>query len=266
VMVIVVIIAAIRLARNDSHGDAATRLISFFAVCLVMHILAWLASPYLFIPNRYFMFSLPFIMTLLFPWSIYIVTRRTCKLQSFPGVRDAVFLLFIGLYLVAFGGRGNVDLSGFSVKTSSQPLFAAIATLPKNAIVAGWPVGEIQKVEYVTRRNVFITLDIHQLFYLDFVKTMRARMDALFDAYLSTDAKPLYRLRREFGVTHLLVETRNFADPNKAPEYFSPWQARILPRLAEINGREYLMDESLHRQTAIFNRHGLVLIDLSKLP
>ena len=39
-------------------------------------------------------------------------------------------------------------------------------------------------------------------------------MDALFDAYLSTDAAPLYRLRQEFGVTHLLVETRDFTDPS----------------------------------------------------
>ena len=91
-------------------------------------------------------------------------------------------------------------------------------------------------------------------------------MDALFDAYLSTDAAPLYRLRQEFGVTHLLVETRDFTDHKHAPEYFAPWRSRIQPRLREIKGKEYLMNGSLQKQAAIFNQNGLMLLDLAKLP
>jgi hypothetical protein len=63
-----------------------------------------------------------------------------------------------------------------------------------------------------------------------------------------------------------LLETRHFTEPNHAPEYFAPWQARIGPRLAEIKGREYLMNQALLRRAAIFNRNGFILFDLSKLP
>ncbi|MGH7794638.1 MAG: hypothetical protein ACREQ2_07045, partial [Candidatus Binatia bacterium] len=75
-----------------------------------------------------------------------------------------------------------------------------------------------------------------------------------------------YRLKNKFGVTHLIVETRDFTDPNHPPEYYAPWRARIQPRLAEIKEKELLMNGSLHKKAAIFNQNGLILLDLSKLP
>ena len=146
-----------------------------------------------------------------------------------------------------------------------RPLFDAIAALPKNSLIAGWPVGPLGKLEYVTRRNVFLSGDLHQVLYLNFMQAMRERMDAMFDAYLSVDEAPLRRLREDFGVTHLIVETRHFTDPNHAPEYFAPWQVRINPRLAEIKGKEYLLKDTVRRKAAIFDRDGLVLLDLAKL-
>jgi hypothetical protein len=61
---------------------------------------------------------------------------------------------------------------------------------------------EIRNVEYVTRRNVFLPRR-RTMCCITYMKAMRVRMDALFEAYLSTDAAPLYRLKQEFGVTHL---------------------------------------------------------------
>jgi hypothetical protein len=152
------------------------------------------------------------------------------------------------------------------VEKSAQPLFDAIAALPKDVLITGWPVGQLRKVEYVTRRNVFFTGDVHQVLHVNFIEIMRKRMDALFEAYFSTEAAPLSRLRQEFGVTHLIVDARDFTDREHTPEYFSPWRARIKPRLAEIKGQEFLMNESLHEKAAIFNQNGFILIDLAKLP
>jgi hypothetical protein len=253
------------LLAQDESGLAG-RLMSFFGTCVALHVVAWIASPYLFIPNRYFMFSLPFVVTLLFPWSLQTVIRSSTNLKLPAAFHSSLFLGIISLYLVAFGGRGNVDFSGFSVEPRSQPLFAKVASLPKEAMIAAWPIGEGQKLEYVARRNVFLTLDIHHLFYIEFLQTMRRRMDAIFDAYFSTEATPLYRLRDQFGVTHLIVETRDFTDAKHPPEYFAPWRSRIGPRLAAIKGKEYLLNEALQKRAAIFNQNGFVLLDLKKLP
>ena len=266
ITVLFVIVRGMKAGLREDHGGAGIRLIGFFIVCGILHVVAWLASPYLYIPTRYFMFSLPFVVTLLFPWSLYTLLARVPQLTSRHRLRDMMFLGIVCLFLLAFGGRGNVEFTAATVKTSSQPLFEAIAALPKDVVLAGWPVGELRKVEYATRRNAFLTGDLHQVLHLTFLKVMRERMDALFDAYLSTDAAPLYRLRQEFGVTHLLVETRDFTDLKHAPEYFAPWRSRIQPRLREIKGKEYLMNGSLQKQAAIFNQNGLMLLDLAKLP
>jgi len=159
-----------------------------------------------------------------------------------------------------------VDFSNAVVEKPVRPLFDAIAALPKNSLIAGWPVGPLRKLEYVTRRNVFLTGDLHQVLHLNFMQAMRERMDAMFNAYLSVDEAPLRRLRQDFGVTHLIVETRDFTDPTHAPEYFAPWRSRIHSRLAEIKGEEYLLKDTVHRKAAIFDRDGLILLDLAKLP
>ena len=266
IIVLVVVLGGIRRVVKEDHGGGGSRLISFFVVCGILHVMAWLATPYLYIPSRYFQFSLPFLITLIFPWSLYTLLDRVPQLRSSPKLRDVAFLGIIAVYLMAFGGRGNVEFSASTVGKPSKQLLDAIAALPKDVVIAGWPVGELQKVEYVTRRNAFLTQDVHQVMHLTFVKGMRERMNAMFEAYMSVDAAPLTRLRKEFGVTHLLVDTRDFTDPTHAPEYFAPWRERIAPRLAEIKGKEYLMNQALQKKAAVFNQDGLVLLDLAKLP
>jgi hypothetical protein len=264
-ILLVILRAVTRQLKSDSDG-IGIRLISFFLLCAILHVLAWLAAPYMYIPARYFMFSLPFVVTLIFPWSLYTLLAQVGKLKASRPVRDVVFLAIIGAYLLALGGRGNAVFADAIVEKSAQPLFDAVATLPKTVVIAGWPVGPLRKLEYATRRNAFLTGDQHQVLHLAFLNTMRTRMDALFDAYFSTDAAPLDRLRRQFGVTHLIVDTRDFTDPTHRPEYFAPWRSRIEPRLREIEGKEYLMNDRLHKQAAVFNQNGLILLDLAKIP
>ena len=218
-------------------------------------------------PTRFFMYSLPFLITLIFPWSLYILLGRVPRLHSSAKLKALTFLGILSVFLMAFGGRGNVEFAASLEQQLSQPLADAITALPKDILIAGWPAAEIRNVEYVTRRNVFLTAATHQVLHLTYMKAMRVRMDALFvKAYLSTDAAPLYRLKQEFGVTHLLVETRDFTDPKRPPEYFAPWRARIGPRLAEIKGKEYLMNRSLQEKAAVYNQNGFILLDLAKLP
>lgn len=264
-MILLAIVRGMKAVIEKDQSGAGIRLIAFFVVCAVLHAVAWLAAPYLYIPTRYLMFSLPFLITLIFPWSLYVLLQRAPQLRSSSKLRKVIFLGIISIYLMAFGGRGNVDFAR-SVEKPVRSLFDAIAALPTDVVIAGWPVGELRNVEYLTRRNAFLTGDVHQVLHVKFMETMRRRMDAIFDAYFSTDAAPLYRLRREFGVTHLIVEARDFTDPAHAPEYFSPWRARIGPRLAEIKGKEYLMNESLQKKAAVFNQNGFILLDLAKLP
>ena len=264
--ILLVVSAGLRRVLQSDEPGAGMRLLGFFIVCTLLHVIAWLAAPYLYIPTRYFMFSLPFIVTLIFPWSLYLHFGRIGQFQTAPRLRDFTFLAIMGVYLVAFGGRGNVAFETSSmVSKSSQPLFAAIAALPKDSLIAGWPYGEMKNIEYATRRNVLLTAQLHQVLHREFVDIMRQRMDAVFAAYFSVDAAPLQRLRDQFGVTHLLVEAPHFSDPKSPPEYFSPWRSRIGPQLEAVRDKAYLMSQTLHERAAVFNRDGLILLDLARL-
>ena len=267
IVVLVVTSAGLRRILHSNDRAAGLRLIGFFLACVLLHVIAWLAAPYLYVPTRYFLFSLPFIVTFVFPWSLYLLVSQIRRFQVSPNLRDVAFLALVGIYLIIFGGRGNVEFeSGSVVAKSSRPLFDVVAALPKNVLVAGWPYGEMKNIEYATRRNAFLTAELHQVLHLEYVKAMRIRMDALFEAYFSTEPTPLRRLRDEFGVTHLLIEAHHFTDPNRPPEYFSPWRARIGPRLEAIRGKAYVMNHAVQEKAAIFNRNGLILLDLAKLP
>lgn len=266
-VVLIIVLAGLHRVLYSSDRPAALRLIGLFIACGALHVIAWLAAPFLYVPTRYFMFSLPLIVTFIFPWSLYVVVNRFSQSVDSPRLRACTFLAIIGVYLVAFGGRGNVELeTGSMVAKSSQPLLAAIAALPKDSLIAGWPYGEIKNIEYATRRNAFLTAQLHQVLHVEFVETMRQRMNAVFEAYFSVDAAPLRRLRDQFGVTHLLVEAHHFNDPKRPPEYFSPWRSRIGPRLEAVRDKAYLMSQPLHQRAAVFNRNGLVLLDLARLP
>ena len=265
-IVLVVIIAGLRTVLHSPQRASGMRLIGFFIACAALHVTSWLAAPFLYIPTRYFMFSLPFIVTFLFPWSLYLLVGGIGQLRQSPALRGVVFLGLAGIYLVAFGGRGNVEFEkGSMIAQPSQPLLVAIAALPKNSLIAGWPYGEMKNIEYVARRNAFLTAELHQVLHLRFIEVMRQRMDAVFDAYLSVDAAPLRRLRDQFGVTHLLVETHHFTDPKRPPEYFAPWRSRIGPRLEGIKDKAYLVNESLHQKAAVYDSNGLILLDLARL-
>jgi hypothetical protein len=265
-VIFVIILAGARRLLRSNCRVTIVRISVFFLGCILLHVFAWFFSPYFFIPTRYLMFTLPFLITLIFPWALYALLANSAQLQARPRSRTAAFMGIIAVYLLLFGGRGNVDFSDAVVKKTTQPLFNAVAALPSDAVVAGWPLGEVRKMEYATRRNVFLTGDVHQVLYLDCLKTMRERMDAMFDAYFSTDGAPIARLKQTYGVTHLLVETQDFTGSGHPPEYFAPWNTRIRQRLAAIKGREYLMSASLHQKAAVYSRDGLILLDLARLP
>ena len=96
---------------------------------------------------------------------------------------------------------------------------------------------------------------------------MRQRMDAVFAAYFSVDAAPLRQLRDQFGVTHLLVETHHFSDAKRPqPNIFRPGVRGSARDWKRCGITRYLMSRSLHQRAAVFNRDGLILLDLARLP
>ena len=263
-LLLVVIVSGLRSILKSDCRDGGIRVIGFFAICGALHVIAWIADAiHVYTGSLFHVFlavSHHSYFSLVALYAPEINYRLACLFEARRGISSSHRIVSADVWRT---GQRRFLRAGFD--QPERRLFDAIASLPKNAVVAGWPVGQLRKVEYVTRRNVFLTGDLHQVLHLTFLEVMRKRMDAVFDAYLSTGPAPVLRLRDEFGVTHLVVETRDFTDANHPPEYFAPWRTRIPPRLGEIKGKEYLLDKALHEKTALFNEDGLLLLELAKL-
>jgi hypothetical protein len=142
-----------------------------------------------------------------------------------------------------------------------QALFDAVAKLPPNSMVAGWPRGIMNAVAYASRRPTLLTLEVHQAFHAGYIQEMRRRMYALIEAYFATTPEPILRLERDFGVTHLLIQRSHYG--RKPPGYFRPFGDPI--KAAREAGHERYLLPELAASAGVFSRGDYVLLDLSKV-
>jgi hypothetical protein len=59
------------------------------------------------------------------------------------------------------------------VVARNGPLYGAIAELPADSVIAGWPGKEIDNVPYVSRRAALLTFETHQVFHKQYADVMR---------------------------------------------------------------------------------------------
>jgi hypothetical protein len=90
---------------------------------------------------------------------------------------------------------------------------------------------------------------------------MRRRMEALIDAYFAADPTPLLRLRREFGVTHLLVNRAHY--DNARLSYFAPFGQRIASARRAAGVRPETLQQA--PAAAVFEERLLTLLDLDRI-
>jgi hypothetical protein len=84
------------------------------------------------------------------------------------------------------------------------PVTAYLASLPKDAIIAGDPV-DLMCVPVTARRPVVISTQLAPAYEVDYFLQGRARMFAMINAYYGTDAAAFADLRRRYGAAYLLV-------------------------------------------------------------
>jgi hypothetical protein len=254
---------------------AGRRLLALGAGALVAHAAARLLAPHLFLPDRYVTYSVPVLVALALPAAAR--AAGTLAARAFTGARPAAgrgagdqergiargawvgAALGAGLLALA-GGRVSAD-AGWGVHVSpSDGIYRAVAALPVDAVVAGWPAGPIDSIPYLARRRVLLAFETHQAFHRAYAEEMRRRAGALFAAYFAATWAPVLRLRDEFGVTHLLLDRRHLSGP-APPGYFAPFDAWIAADWAR-GRREGFVLARAPRDAIRFTEGTLTLLDL----
>ena len=98
-----------------------------------------------------------------------------------------------------------------------------------DSLFAVWPgaQSELELIPYLAGRPLFVMEKVHYPIYEDHILEMRARMQALIDAYLAAEETPLRDLHCRWGVDYLVAEKAHFGEDARRPEYFAPFDSRI---------------------------------------
>ena len=262
VLIVIILLALLGWIRLLFHQSRARRLLTLFFAAFTGMLISQVAIPYLYLPERYVMYTLPLLITVMIAtssvglWSL--VKWRPGRAWLQPVLAGAFYLL---LLLIA-GGQGE-PRTGLSLRIPPNlKIFDEIAALPPNVVLAGWPSGLIDNVPYFSRRTAFIAFETHQAFHGAYVIEMRKRMRALIEAYFATSPGSLLRLRNKFGVTHLIVDLRYLL--GKRPHYFQPFVPLIMKMMVPGRGQSFELLRQL-KGTAIFKEGPFRIIDLARL-
>jgi hypothetical protein len=243
-----------------ARGSAERRFFLLGAAAWLGHFVARSLAPHFFLPERYAVYSVPIVLVVLVP-AVGAAIGTQLFGRRFPGLAQPLGVIAIAaMILLPFGGRGSID-AGLDIDVKpQQQLYNFLGQLPKDALIAGWPA-DLDNVPYASRRQAFITHELHHVFHQGYADEMRRRMRALIDAYFASDQAPLDRLRDKFGVTHLIVQRSRLEKP---PEYFEPFSAWIQRAFDEGQAKGFEIQRQLGA-TMMFSDGPYIVLDLRRL-
>jgi len=253
----VLLVGSVLLAGRSSAGR---RLLLLGAAALLGYLTARWLAPYFYFPERYVTYPIPILLVLLIPAAGAAIGAQLSGRRFAALGRAAGVIVIATLVLLPFGGRGSTD-AGLNMDVRSQRrLYDFLGHLPKDVLIAGWPT-DVDNVPYVSRRQVFISFELHQVLHQGYAEEMRRRMRAFIDAYFATDPRALVRLRDEFGVTHLIFQQSRLEEQ---PLYFRPFSVWAGKAFNEGLGRGFEIPRQVDT-AMVFSDGPFVVLDLRRL-
>lgn len=239
----------------------ARRLGVVFAALVVGHGLSLIASPWLFLPERYVAYAVPLLAAIVLPVGLATLAERASRRLPATFSLAQPFAVNLALLLV-LSARG-VSGAGVTLRVPEweAAFYRAIATLPKTALVAGFPGGAIDNVPYLSRRSAFVTRETHMPFHTEPTRMLRERTRTLLRGYFATSREELVSFRDRARVTHLLIERHHFLAP---PPYFAPFGSEVAAAFSRGKSAGFEVERVLER-ARVAEAGGLVLLDLSRL-
>ncbi len=234
-----------------------------FVLCSVtVGVVVYLLRPYH--SYRYILYPAFTILPLFFVVGLQQVCRRLERLLRYP---DAVTLAVLLPLVLAFDSY-NPEKAGYRwhLTPGGQAVIDFAAAQPPDRLFAVWPsaLNELELIPYLAARPLFVMRKAHYPNFEGHLLTMRARMEALTEAYLATDEAPLRALHCRWGVDYLVAEKAHFAPQGERPTYFAPFDARI-GRLWQTHSREDFLLASPDLAAVALDSGGYRVVDLAAL-
>jgi len=249
-----VLIRGARRAPWPAIWQRSRPLAFLLAGSLVLYTVARIMALTLFVPDRYISYTI----NLLYALGLAICLRFTvASLLAHRKLAGACLLLAAA----SLGAWRLTDASLYDYRDGAA-LYAAVARLPKDALLAGNP-NVLDNVLTFGRRNVLAGYELAHPWSLGYWKRYAPRLADQAAAYYAKDPATVLTVARKYGLTHMVVRESDFTPKALAGSpVFEPFDTRIR-ELAAKPGQFVLLDDSLFPSEHI--APGLRLIDLRPL-
>lgn len=242
--------------RNPKY----TAVFVIMAAGFITHTLAYIFTPYFYIPIRYLYYTFPVFIIFITPIALEKLFGKYFKNYKILPAFLAASL--IGIFSISGAKSIASGLDRFEEYNVGVHKF--INTLPMDIVIAGWPNGVVNTIPLFVQRTALITIKTHDVFFKNELEEMRKRVYAIIDVYFSISTEPLLRLKNEFKVTHFIVDKRYFSGEEKL-KYSQPFQDVITEKLKSMSLNDgILMNDSL-KKAVIYEDEYFRVIDLERL-
>lgn len=212
----------VALMKQDKSRGAVT---AFLVCSAALFILVLALRPYLL--YRFLLYPLLSIAPLL----LAVGLQQFCRRLGGEGGRASLAAVAAFAVLVAALDSLNSKKLGYWTRLGPEQtqVIGFAAAQPRETLFATWPSGEseFEFIPYFARRPLFMMIKAHYPSHEDHVVEMRARTDALIDAYLAVGLEPLVQLYCLWQVDYLIVDKVQYRPGAEAPVYFAPFDTRL---------------------------------------
>jgi hypothetical protein len=227
----------IPLAVGGGLGLLAWRRMKSFPVvlpaalvaALVMYVVIAALAYRLYLPDRPLTFAWPVAVALGFPVLAHEAFSRVTKTWA-PTIAA---VLVAGFFLVLRGdGRVPPHVSMPYGAGQNTPALQFCKTLPKDALIIALPERSSAIQAYAQRSTLF-SMHSNTPFFYEFAREMERRFEEFYRAYYASSWEPLKKLHRERGVTHVVMDTRDFGPlAQQRGSYAEPWNSILSEMIA----------------------------------
>ncbi len=144
-----------------------------------------------------------------------------------------------------------------------ERLYAFLATLPEDALIAAYP-DTADGIPLFSQRKVFINAELSVPLFDRYWEMIRARTFDFFTAYYASDGKVVKSFCHRNGITHIIIERHRFSrDFLKAKMYFEPFGSWIKK---DLLSRRVFYLEGIADKGCVFSDKDVCVVVTEKMP